>query len=588
MAYLNPGEPQKRLKLFVGIVTVIALLFVGRLFYTQVIDAERLNTISSDQRSVPRTLPAIRGTIYDAEGKVLAKTVMRYDINVAPSKVAEFTRTVNDQDVQVTVDQAAGEMASALSMTKAAVLKKITGTGEYAQVKKRVDAAAYRQIKDLNIPWVYTDAIADRLYPNGAVAGNIVGFVNAEGIGVAGIEQMYDKCLAGVSGQETFETGADGIKIPESTVTITEAVPGRDVHLTINADLQYYAQQVMASTVSYLRGDWGSATIIDIKTGRILAAAEAPTVDPNAPEKSKSEDRGARIFQQAFEPGSTLKTITAAIAIEEGKATPETKVTVPYSWPLPGVNYNITDSHVHPTEQLTTTGILRDSSNTGIAQIGGLVDYKIRRAYLDKFGLGSKTSIGFPGEHSGLLNTLENWDGIKRWVSTFGQGVSVTPIQSAMMYQALGNGGVLLEPTLTDGCADENGKYSTAPVKAGKQVVSAATAESTLLMLEKVVEHGGIGHYRAVPGYRIRAQTGTAQITDPATGRYGSLHAVSYIGLGPIEDAQFVVAVTVYKSRTISNSFGVAGPFKKIMQQTLRTYRVPPSTTKSPNIAEEW
>ncbi len=374
-------------------------------------------------------------------------------------------------------------------------------------------------------------------------------------------------------------------------VTTRQAVAGKNVRLTIDSDLQYFAQQVMASTVSFLRADWGTATIIEVKTGRILAAAEAPSVDPNDPGKLSADDRRARIFQAAFEPGSTLKTITAATVIDTGKGSPTMQVYAPSGFVVPHSNgYTVTDSHQHGLEKLTMTGVLAESSNTGIMNVGKVVDWQTRYNYLEKFGLGKRTSINFPGEGSGLLNSKDTWanDGVKRYVSMFGQGVSVTPIQSAMMYQTIGNGGVRLNPILVDGCEGNINDFKTAPIKPGVQVISKGTAAQTLSMLERVVESGPIGRYGAIPGYRIGAKTGTAQIRDENTGKYAGPYAISYFGIAPIDDPQYVVAVTAFKSRTVGSSLGVAKPFKRIMQQVLRAYRVPPSTTKTSDLPLNW
>jgi cell division protein FtsI (penicillin-binding protein 3) len=588
MAYLTPGEPSKRLKQVIAAILVLVVIFTIRLVDLQIIQANSINEKSYENRAVMRTLPALRGQILDANGKVLAKTVFRYDINVAPSKVGPISRKVTGQSVTVPVEQVAAEIGAILGMTQAEVIQKITGTGEYAQIKKRVDASSYRKIKALNIPWLYYDAIAERIYPNGAVAGNLLGFITDSGL-MEGLEQLYDKCLAGQDGEETFEKGEDGIKIPSSVVTTKQAKPGRNIRLTIDADLQYFTQQVLASTVSYLRADWASAVIIETKTGRILAAAEAPSVDPNDPGKLSADDRRARVFQFAFEPGSTLKTVTAATVVDTGMGDPYTQAVVPYSWTVPNSGgYKVTDSHFHGVEKLTLTGVLAESSNTGILEIGKSVDYKVRYQYLEKFGLGSKTAIDFPGEGSGQLNALKDWDGVKKYVSMFGQGVAVTPIQSAMMYQTFGNQGVRLNPVLVDGCEENISNFKIPATAKGVQVISKESNDQVLAMLERVVEDGPIGSYGAIPGYRIGAKTGTAQIRDPNTGKYAGPYAISYFGVAPIEDPQFVVAVTAYKSRTVGSSLGVATPFKRIMQQVLRAYRVPPSTTKTSDLPLEW
>ena len=588
MTYLTPGNPSKRLQKIIAFILIAAVVFTIRLVDLQIIQANAINEKSYEKRAVTRVIPALRGQIIDANGKVLAKTVFRYDINAAPSKVAPITRTVNGAPVLVTVEQLVSEIAAILEMSPAEVSAKIAGTGEYAQIKKRVDAASYRKLKDLDIPWLYEDPIAERIYPNGAVAGNLLGFITESGL-MEGLEQLYDKCLAGIPGEETFEKGVDGIKIPSSVISTKKAVPGRNIRLSIDSDLQYFTQQVLASTVSRLRADWASAVVIETKTGRILAAAEAPSVDPNDPGKLSADDRRARVFQFAFEPGSTLKTVTAATVIDTGLGSPNSQAVATYSYSLPNTGgYTVTDSHFHPTEYLTLTGVLAESSNTGILDIGKDVDYKTRYRYLEKFGLGSKTALSFPGEGSGQLNALKDWDGVKKFTSMFGQGISVTPIQSAMMYQTFGNGGVRLDPVLVDGCESDVNNFRIPETAGGVRVISEESNRQVLEMMERVVESGAIGRYGAIPGYRVGAKTGTAEIRDPNTGKYAGPYAISYFGVAPIDDPEFVVAVTAYKSRTVGSSLGVAAPFKKIMQQVLRSYRVAPSNTKTSDLPLKW
>ena len=591
MTYLRPGDPQRRLRAFKIFIVALALVFGGRLVDLQIVQAEAINAKSYANRAVSRVLPSLRGDITDGTGAILAHTVFKYDINAAPNIVAPFNREVNGQKVLISVEQAATEIAALVGQTQPEVLAKLIGTTNYSQVAKAVDASVYRQLKELDIPWLYYDPRPARVYPNGAVAGGILGFLDPDGNPLEGIEVAQDKCLAGKDGEETFEKGVDGIKIPSSAITTKAAIPGKTIKLNINADLQYFAQQILTANVAKLRADWGTAVVIEVKTGKVLVAADAPSYDPNEPGKSSVENRGSRVFRSSFEPGSTMKMVTAAISIDQGKATPESQFVAPYGMTIPRTGYRVTDSHMHPDEKLTTAGILRESSNTGAMMVGNLVPWQTRYSYLKRFGIGSMPGTGFPGESAGLLNSTTVWenDRIKRYVSNFGQGISVSPIQSAMMYQAVANKGVRLQPQLIDGCVDANGKVTkVTKEKAPVRVVSAETAKSTLDILEKVVEQGGIGKTAAVPGYRVGGKTGTAQIADPNTGRYGNLFAISFIGVAPIEDPQFVVAVTAYKSRTVSNSLGATPIFKAIMSQVLRTYRVPPSTTKSANIATEW
>jgi cell division protein FtsI (penicillin-binding protein 3) len=581
-----PPLSKGRLVKFWALICGIALVFIGRLAWIQFVDAETINQISYDKRAITHTVVAPRGKILDSKGEVLAETIFRYDVNAAPDIVQPAEITIDGQKVTKTVPELAAIIADALGMDAGEVLTKITGTTKYSNIAKRVKAQTYRKLRSLNVPWLFFDAVAVRIYPNGAVAGNLVGFVGSDGTPLAGLERTMNRCLGGVNGQETYERGAvDGIKIPTSTVVTKEAKPGQDIVLTIDSDLQYYAQQVMAKYVTAERADWGSAVVIEVKTGNILAAAEAPSVDPNQPGKSKAEDRMSRIFQAVFEPGSTLKTVTAATAIDAGYATPTTRVVAKAKLKVLGKEW-IKDSHQHPPQQLTLTGVLRDSSNTGIVQIGFKVPKTVRYQYLRNFGLGQKTSVKFEGESGGILHPPAEWDGLTNYTSQFGQGLAVTPIQTAMLYETIANMGVHLSPKLVAGCVKSDGGVETLDSAPAVRVLQPASARSVIDMLEKVVEEGPIGRTTRIPGYRIAGKSGTAQIKD-GTG-YGYRYAISFIGMVPADDPKYVLATTIYKPRTVDNSIGVTPPFKAIMEQIIRTYRVPPSTTKSAKISSEW
>ena len=586
MSSFMPGDSKKRLRWLSITVIVMSVIFTFRLVQFQVVQADQLNKDLLNKLSETRVIPALRGRIIDVNGKVLAKTVFEYDVNAAPDIVKPFERVVNGRTQLINVQQAASEIAAILKMDPAEVVLKITGTSKYSNIQKKVDAGSYRRLQALNVPWLFYDALPHRVYPSGAVAGNIIGFVGSDGDALAGLELTMNSCLTGVDGLETYEKGVDGIKIPASSQITKEAKNGSDVILTINSDLQYYAQQVMAQYVKSEKADWGSAVIVEAKTGKILAAAEAPTVDPNDPGASSEPDRRSRVFQATFEPGSTMKTVTAAIAIDAGAATPTSQVKAPQTLKVLNGTETINDSHNHPLEHLTLTGVLKESSNTGIVQLGEVVPLATRYAYLQKFGLGAKTAVNFEGESGGEFPNYKTWDGLTSLTSMFGQGLSVTPIQTAFFYQTVANGGVRLPAQLVQGCRDEAGTLVQLPTQEPVNVVSKASARSTLDMLEKVVEQGGIGRTAAVPGYRIAGKSGTAQ-TKQGSG-YGNRYAISFIGVAPADSPKYVLAVTIYRPKTVSNSIGATPPFKAIMEQLLRMYRVPPSTTKSKNIPTNW
>jgi cell division protein FtsI (penicillin-binding protein 3) len=582
---MHTRETDKRYATFVVVLLLVIAAFVGRLVYVQVIDAERLNGISTQARETTRTIPAVRGNIVDVDGRILATTVVSWDVNVDPKIVGPVVLTIDGKKEAFTKEQIAEKLSGILKVPTEVLIEKMTGTSRYANLKKSVSAATYTKLIELNLPWLYFDQKQVRHYPDGAVAGNLLGFVGSDGSALEGIERMMNSCLAGTDGKETYIEGADRIRIPSSVQTIQQVKHGSDVVLSINSDLQYSAQQEMAATVRRLKADWASAIVIEAKTGRILAAAEAPTVDPNNPGGVEAQNRSSRIFRSSFEPGSILKPVAAATAIDVGKATPLSQVVAPYSLRMPWGQY-INDSHQHPPDKLTLTGVLVDSSNTGLVQLGGKVSSKTRYEYMQKFGMGSKTGVNFEGESSGLLANYKNWDKMTDKTVMFGQGVSLTPIQTASIYQAIGNKGVRLSPVLVDGCRDSSGAIAKTTVDAPVRVISEETAQTTIDMLEKVVEFGSIGRTARIQGYRVGGKTGTAQIAEGKG--YGRLFAVSFVGLAPVEDPKYIVAVTAFRSRTVSNSLGATPGFVSVMKQVLKTYAVPPSTTKSKKIAIRW
>ena len=575
----------RRIRLLITISVILVAVFAIRLVDFQIVRAESINATSLEKREVTRVIPAVRGDIVDANGKILATTVYRYDINAAPAIVRPVERRIEGVSQVESVESVAIELARILEVDVAELMPKLIGTSHYVNLKKRVDAETHRQIVELGIPWIFSDAHQNRLYPNGAVAGNLTGFVGTDGDALAGIERQFNACLAGVDGKESFEKGVDGIKIPASTRVIQEAKAGRNVVLTIDADLQYQAQQVLASEVQRLNADWATAVVIEVKTGRIVLAAEAPSVDPNDPGKSSPEERGARVFQFAFEPGSTMKAITAATAIETGFANVGTQVRAPYA--LRVFDHTITDSFGHPTENWTLTGVLRFSSNTGTIKIAENIPAQTRHEFMQRFGFGKPTEVGFEGETRGVLNDYRDWDGVTNFTTMFGQALSVSPVQMASAYQTLANEGVRLNPVLVAGCQDSEGNLTAVPKENATQVVSASTANDVMHMLEKVVEQGGIGRSTAVAGYRSAGKTGTAEIKEGSG--YGSYYAASFYGMAPVDNPQYAMGVMIYKPKRVwTNSMAAAAGYQKILSQVLLANRVPPSTGKSLDLPTEW
>ena len=572
----------RRLGAFAVFLFLMVAVLGFRLVDFQVVRAAEIQKQSLETRKITQTISSLRGDILDSSGHVLAKTVFRYDVNVAPKHVGPVFQTIDGVRTERSVDEIAMDLSQLLGIDYGELVLKLEGDSEYSNLAKTVNAEIYNAIRDMNVPWVFFDQFEDRLYPMGAVAGNILGFVGNDGTPLAGLERQYNTCLAGIDGQETYERSAEGVRIPSSSQTSQPTENGGALNLTIDANLQFFAQQVLADTVNNLSAEWASAIVLEVGTGKILAAAEAPTVDPNDPAAVESADRGSRIFQAAFEPGSIMKALSAAMVLDTGTADEYDTVAAPDRMQLDFDNEYIKDSFSHEDFTLSLAGVLRYSSNTGMTTFASQIDRKVRYDYLQKFGFGSVSPLMFEGESSGILHPVSEWDEMTNLVTTFGQGISVTSLQMAYAYQAIANGGVRLDPLLVDSCLNEDGTVAYEPTQQATRVVSTASANLDLELMEKVVEFGGVGKTAAIPGYRVAGKTGTAQLKDGSG--YGEEYAISFYGIAPAEDPKFVVGITIYKPEGVSNSSQATPPFKAIMQQALKHYRIPPSTSESRSV----
>jgi len=576
------AKTNRRFGAFIALMLLLVLGLGVRLVDFQVVQAQEIREKSLERRSVTNNITALRGPILDAEGQVLARTVFRYDVNVAPKNVGPVARFVDGVRSEQSVEQIAMEIAPLLGMSLEELLPLLEGDSAYANLAKKVDAETYNTIREMRVPWIYFDRFADRLYPNGAVAGNLIGFVSADGEPLAGLERQYNRCLAGIDGQEKYERSAEGVRIPASSVVTQPVQNGGSLNLTIDANLQFFAQQVLADTVNDLSAEWASAVVIEVATGKILAAAEAPSVDPNLPSASAAKDRGSKIFQTAFEPGSIMKPITTAMVLDTGTANEWDTRPAPDYMKLDFAGGSVRDSFDHEPFNLTLAGVLRYSSNTGTVNFGKDISREVRHSYLEKFGFGVPTALRFQGESKGILHPAEEWDKQTNINTMFGQGISVTTIQMAYAYQAIANGGVRLNPVLVESCTNEDGSLSELPQQEGVRVIKESVAINNLELMEKTVEFGGVGRTAAIEGYRVAGKTGTAEIQEGAG--YGSRFAISFYGVAPVENPRFVVGVTIYKPVGETNSAKTTPVFKAIMQQALKHYRVPPSTSKSRDI----
>ncbi|MHA3724940.1 peptidoglycan D,D-transpeptidase FtsI family protein [Leucobacter sp. HY1910] len=571
------------------IVVVMSLLFLVRLVDVQVVSAAALNSDALEKRAVPVTVPSLRGDIVDRNGMVLATTDERYDVQLSPKNTTLYGGKFWGPDlergagtVEVTTEEAYAQIGEVTGQSVAEIRKIVDDAleedpkSDFAYVKRSIDLEQLNKLKALSIPWLTFDYHHKRTYPNGAIAGNVIGFSGMDEVAQAGVELSQEECLTGVDGMETYERSADGVALPGSVVVERKAVNGGTVELTIDRDLQWEAQQSINAQVQDVAAAWGLLVIMNVKTGELVAVAEDGSVDPNDVDASDPAKLNARSFVAPYEPGSTFKMITAAALIDQGLATPATQNLTPdYLEPEAGVRFG--DSFNHEPMQWTLAGILTQSSNVGTAMLGTQLDAELRYDYLQKFGIGVATEAGLPLEDSGLLYPADQWDRQTSYNTTFGQGLSSTIVQTASAYQAIANGGTRVPPTLVKSCTGADGDVTTPEHGDPVTAVGEDTANQVMAMLETVVAEGWFHDIVSIPGYRIAGKTGTAEQSD-GQGGYRGDYVHSFAGVFPAEDPQYVAVTSIAYPTAGDGGVAALTAFREAAEATIRTFQIPPST----------
>lgn len=598
-------RPSKRLRRRTSFALVlVVLLVVGlvyKLFDVQVVQAAALTKQAAESRGTTTTLYGARGDIVSDDGTVLASSIRLYTFIASPVNALSEYQGAGGRSLPRA--QALAKLAADPLMKKLSTITKtpvatfiadfkaalaVNPQSQYAPLVQNVDVPEYDKIQALQIPWLQPVSSPARTYPDGAVAGNIVGYVNSSGVGIEGLEQEYQQCLQGSDGEESYLTSGDGVTLPGSTKVIKAAKPGGTLETTLNAALNWYADQQLAQTVPALGAQFGQVSVVDIKTGEIKAAAQYPSVDPNNVDGVPAAYRSTAMqFASQFEPGSTFKALTAAAMIDTGYATPNTRVVAPYNFQS-GNGANLYDSEFHAPENLTLTGVLMNSSNTGISIIGQDMNDQTRYDYYTKFGIGQPTGIGFPAESTGILTPASQWDDQTKYATMFGQGVSATQAQMLGAYQALANGGVKIPLSIVSGCKLPDGTVIDVPKKTPTRVIKASTSTTVLDMLESVDQQGPISSIINIPGYRVSAKTGTAQEPD-GKGGYLPDYYVTVMGMVPTENPQYLVSVNIgYPTKMGGESPAAAPLFKTMMSQVITTFHIPPSSSKPTMFPPYW
>ncbi|MEV6119633.1 penicillin-binding protein 2 [Streptomyces sp. NPDC052077] len=600
---LRLGSPRPRLRMVGLALTLVLGAFVFRLLQVQAVDAGTYTAKAEQNRYVVHTLSAERGGITDRNGVALATTVDSYDITADPTMFTPEQLSVDDGP-----EQAAALLAPILGEDQDKLVAQLRPKNKelrYVRLARLRTPQVWNQIKDLKsalnsrartdptavnvLAGVFADPSSKRVYPGGDLAAGVLGWVGADGEGGGGLERQLEAILAGEDGEIRYAQSG-GRQVPTAGSSGTPAVPGSDVELTLDRDIQWAAQHAISEQVKKSRADGGYVIVQDTRTGEILAMANSPGFDPGDLAHADPKALGNGALQDAYEPGSTAKVLSMAAVLEENAATPGTHVTVPNR--LHRGDRLFKDDIDHATWYLTLNGVLAKSSNIGTilatGQLGKDQDEanRVLYSYLRKFGLGEYSGLGFPGETKGILAPPAQWSTSQQYTIPFGQGVSVTALQAASVYSTIANGGVRVAPTLVRGTKGPDGHFEPAPEPGKKRVVSEKTAKTLARMLESVVDdEEGTGAKARIPGYRVAGKTGTANRVDPATGKYRG-YTSSFAGFAPADQPRVTVYCAI-QNATKGNYFGgqICGPiYKEVMAFALKTLQVPPTGAAPANL----
>jgi cell division protein FtsI (penicillin-binding protein 3) len=563
---------------------LVLVLVAARLVQLQGLHWAYYRALAQQQMLPPKPIPVpvVRGSITGSDGTILAMTVQTDLVYADPAQIPQAKRA-----------QVAAALAGPLGMTPSAIEVRLDHptSSQYVVLGQNIPAATGARITGLQLPGIAEDPSYSRVYPNGDLAANLVGFTDTDAAGdrqgVAGLEQEYNSLLSGRDGSEEVEMspGLNPQPIPQTEQILRNPVPAGSLRLTIQADLQWYAEQQCAAEVKAARAKDCSVVVMQPHTGRILALAQYPTFNPADP---ASVAATADIpVQDVFQPGSTAKVITAAAAFEHGGQTPMSTYTVPDQIVVDGFSFH--DGDYHPTARYTIAGIIANSLNDGMVQVVQHVSPQVQYQYFRAFGIGEPTGLNLPGESPGILPRpgTPAWYGDTRYTLSFGQGVAVNAVQMASVYATIANGGVRVQPSIVAGTTNGDGTFTPAPAPRRTRVLEPKTASQLMAILQQVplVDADGGEPWGLISGYTIAAKTGTSQEAAPGQRclcEYGS----SYIGIAPAADPQVVVAVNV-QDPTRGGYFGdqIAGPvFYKVAKFALQTLRIPPDGAKRPYV----
>ncbi|WP_432822421.1 penicillin-binding protein [Trichloromonas sp.] len=549
----------------VGFCFLVAFSFiVVRAFQLQVLGQEEWRKRADRQHQKVISLTPKRGTIYDQSGEELALSVEVDSIYVEPQKVTDPDRVAN-------------VLASALSLSKSSIQAKIKSNKNFLWLKRQITEREGQKIRSEELDGIGFIKEHQRFYPNSEIGAHVIGFTGIDPKGLEGLELGYDSVILGQGGYLVVERDALGRGMGSGDKVVEGEQGGADLFLTLDKNIQYVAEKELAEGVAKVGAKGGSVVVIDPRTGRILAMANQPVYNPNAIGSYRPAQWRNRAICDTYEPGSTMKIFLMAAALNEGLVKPESIIDCEKgSFAVGG---RVIHDH-HAYGKITAAEVIKVSSNIGSAKLGKALERNRLYRYLTDFGFGSATGIDLPGESTGLLREPSAWFEIDLAAISFGQGVTVSPLQLARATAAIANDGTLMSMPIVEKIVNDRGEVvEHRKPEVVRQVVSAEVAQQVRDMMALAVGDGGTGTLAAVPGFVVAGKTGTAQKVDPVTGGYSvDKRVASFVGMVPAEAPQLVVLVVVDEpAKHVYGGLVAAPVFSKIATQALRYLKVSPT-----------
>jgi cell division protein FtsI (penicillin-binding protein 3) len=573
---------------------VIMVIALVKLLWVQTIGGTELAARAESQRQVHQVLPATRGAIVDLDGDPIAFTREARDLSIQPlveernaqaRKELDRTKPTWEELVEEIADEFESVLGDAVDRDE--IEAKLTSEGGFTYLVRNVDVTQANAITK-KFPMIGAERVDIREYPGGALAANVVGATSKSDdgtlIGLQGIEAAFNDQLDGEDGRQTFDRAQDDTVIPGTLRNVTTPRNGDTIRLTLDADLQWHVQKAVQSAKDTSGAQNASAVVLDAQTGEVRAMANDNTFNPSVgigAELERGADLGNPAITSPFEPGSVNKIVTASAAIEAGLTDPGEVHSVDGSISMEGVT--VSDAWQHGPTPYTTTGIFGKSSNVGTLMLAQRVGKAPYSEYLEKFGLGQRSGIELAGESAGLVPDLENWQGGTFANLPIGQGLSMTTLQMAGIYQTIANDGVRVPPRIVAERVGPDGQSHVADRPEGERVVSEQTARTVRDMFRSVVQSGpgaqtGTGPQAAVAGYQISGKTGTAQQIDPGCSCYSnSRYWITFSGILPADDPRYVIAIMLDAPQRGALGASAAPLFHDIASWLVNRDNIPPS-----------